>query len=73
MDCCHDEEVRIQLDEDYQLDAFSVDWKVEVAAFVPTVVLAILEEVDQKQPHYLNYKPPLLMADIPVLVQTFLI
>ncbi len=73
MDCCQDEEVRIQLDEDYQLDAFSVDWKIDVAAFIPTVVVAILEQVDQKQPHYLNYKPPLIPADIPVLVQTFLI
>ena len=73
MDCCHDEQIHFQLDEDYQLDAFSIDWKVDITALIPDLVVPVLEEADEKQPHYLNYKPPLLQADIPVLVQSFLI
>ena len=33
----------------------------------------VQDQSERSQPHYLNYKPPLLACDIPVAVQRFLI
>ena len=73
-DCCRNESEMLQVEDDFT--AFSNDFQ-ENIAFVATVFvtldLPLLDQDVDDNTAYLNYKPPLLHFDVPVLVQSFLI
>ncbi len=73
--CCNDETTYIQLSSEISLPATIHDFTPEqFVAVVHSCVLngLFIQEVETSA-RYLNYKPPLLRRDIPVLVQSFLI
>jgi len=71
--CCHDKVEFYQLDEDFNLPATVVNHNV-VIVFIKCFILdELFGSLDSHTAKYLNYKPPLIELDIPVLVQSFLI
>jgi hypothetical protein len=73
--CCRDEYSFQQLEDDFQSNAF-------VSLIIPELQLAFPPlfndkelglESDASQPHYCNYKPPLIYEDVLILIQNFLI
>ncbi|PHI21214.1 hypothetical protein CEQ90_04120 [Lewinellaceae bacterium SD302] len=74
-DCCEDESEIIKLDEDIEVPQFDLDlpeYQQLVAVLLVTAEL-FSSGSDSKTLHYLNYKPPLIVRDLPVSLQTFLI
>lgn len=72
--CCDDETEFLKADEDQIVSYFEWDLKkpvpVLIAAGWPSQM--DLHPGDRQIPHYLNYKPPLIVYDLPVRLQTFL-
>lgn len=73
--CCQDETEIIQLSTDLSLPTTTHE-------FAPELFVAIIQHFvpnnlfdygDKTLSKYLNYKPPLILKDIPVLIQSFLI
>jgi len=73
--CCHDETEIIQLDTELSLPATIHEFAPElfVAIIHCFVLYTSLGYEDKSSSKYLNYKPPLILKDIPVLIQSFLI
>jgi len=74
-DCCSNKKIEISADEDaqkIQVEHLSLKQIKFVTAFVKTFVLGDTDLSRQFIPH-LNYKPPLLNRDIPILIQSFLL
>jgi len=73
--CCHDETEIIQLDTELSLPATTHEFAPElfVAIIHYFVFNSSLGHEDKSSSKYLNYKPPLILKDIPVLIQSFLI
>ena len=73
-DCCDDETHLLQLDEDLQQTTFEYK-KLQQPQLLLTALILLGRELptfEISSPHYLNYRPPLLVCDRPVLLQTFL-
>lgn len=72
-DCCSDEEIVFQLDEDYssspKVDIESPDFTV-LQSFI---LVHLFDLFENEFTSYLSYKPPLLFFDHSVTFQTFLI
>jgi hypothetical protein len=75
--CCHDESLVLQMDEDFvkansesfnTLPAFT--YVLQEYTFLATLFST---SQDQSSPKYYYYSPPLLSADIPIEVQSFLL
>ncbi len=72
--CCSQEQEFYQLDEDYSLVAFDYPFETDQVAVVVTYLKTAATDPDHPiAADYLNYKPPLIKRNIPVLVQSFLI
>lgn len=73
--CCQDETEIIQLDTDFSLPATTHEFAPDlfVAIIQHFVLNSSLDNEDKASSKYLNYKPPLISRDIPVLIQSFLI
>ena len=73
--CCQDETKLIQLDAEISLPATTHEFTPEqFAAVIQYCVLnGLFSQEDKASSKYLNYRPPLLLRDIPVLIQSFLI
>lgn len=73
--CCQDETEYIQIDTELTLPATAHEFTPE--QFVAVLQYCILNNLfnaeTKTSAKYLNYKPPLLLRDIPVLIQSFLI
>jgi len=73
--CCHDETEIIQLDTELPLPATAHNFTPE--QFVAVIQYCVLNNLfttgNTALTKYFNYKPPLLLRDIPVLIQSFLI
>ena len=74
MGCCTDVEITQQGQDDLQLafDELSVEQQYMVAAFFYSYV-NLFEGLEQKLIPYNEYSPPLLIRDVQLLDQTFLI
>lgn len=72
--CCNTATDFVKLDEDQvevSLGLNLTDYPVLSAVLVPVDGLKLIEQ-DDKTTQYLTYKPPLLVYDLPVSLQTFL-
>ena len=71
--CCDTAYPFLQLDADQlaaEICVLPLDLQVALAVLVPSLQL-LSEEEARRNLHYLNYKPPLLVCDLPVSLQTF--
>lgn len=70
--CCDDTSEIIKIDEEQIVPSFDL-LELETAQFVSFFVAqkTALPFIDIQTLHYLNYKPPLLLCDFPVSLQTF--
>ncbi len=74
--CCEDEQFVVKgLDIDTPVNLFHIDLSPDSAFNLPNVFayVELFSSHESAVDHYLNYKPPLLKPDIPVLNQSFLI
>ena len=71
--CCHDKVEFYQFDEDFNLPATVVNPNVVIVFINYFLLDELFGSLDPHTTKYLNYKPPLIELDIPVLVQSFLI
>lgn len=73
--CCKNTSEYYKLDQDQQLSSF--DFKAfatpHLIASLWIVLNLELPVIDDKSNDYLNYKPPLIVSDLPVDLQTFLL
>lgn len=74
-DCCQDETLYIQIDVETSLPASAHEFTPEqiVAVLLHCILNTLFCQEEKVSAKYLNYRPPLLLQDIPVLVQSFLI
>ena len=73
--CCEDETEYVQLNSEISLPATALTITPDqfVAIIQYSVLCGLLDQDVKTSNKYLNYRPPLLLRDIPVLVQSFLI
>ena len=73
--CCKNTSKYYKLDQDQQLSSF--DFKLfSQPDFIATLWIIFnfeISKTDSKSAQYLNYKPPLIVCDLPVDLQTFLL
>ncbi|MEZ4991266.1 MAG: hypothetical protein R2824_12670 [Saprospiraceae bacterium] len=73
-DCCNDHSEIVKIDQEQSfpsLDLHLSSPPVVQPPFPPTLVLSI-QMSDRHSLDYLNYKPPLIICDIPVMLQSLL-
>lgn len=72
--CCDDKAEYVKSDDEQLAQSFKIDLELNpVLVSAINVPLSIeLPSIDEHSLHYLNYKPPLIVFDIPVRLQTFL-
>lgn len=71
--CCQDESEFFQMDEDFVITSTDIDFDLKFTfSFLSTFIDSFFTEKNNSS-DYLNYKPPLLNSDIPILVQSFLL
>lgn len=74
-DCCNDKQVKVEgQDMDTTISSFSLDFTPHfefIAAYAVSLLNLFQEETYSSK--FLNYKPPQMRTDIPLLIQTFLI
>lgn len=71
--CCENEHIGFQIDDDYnhfELQGFTPQI---VAVAPPTVVKAVIDNIDEVRYECIGYSPPPLEIDLNILYQTFLI
>ena len=72
--CCDDTAEFVKLDQKFQTESFQIQLQnnpILLGIIVLALRLSALEE-DTPPTHFLNYKPPLLVCDFTVSLQTFL-
>ena len=71
--CCHDESEYFKLEQEQQFELVSFELPDHTGPLaLPSTLIIDLPQIDKKNLHYLNYKPPLLVCDLPLRLQTFL-
>ena len=74
VDCCDDDFVQIQLNESFDSQAqIDTELNTEFLAAFTVVYLNLYNFQPEANADYVDYSPPLLQQDIPVLFQSFLI
>lgn len=73
-DCCDDESEFVKLEQDQQVQSLTVDLLKHPVTLVAIFVALKLQlpSQDARTISYLNYKPPLIVCDLSVSLQTFL-
>ncbi len=74
-DCCNDETEYVKLDIDQEISSFKLP-KISSPVFIAILVFCYSLDYDGPElspVHYLNYKPPLIVCDIPSSLQIFLL
>lgn len=72
--CCDDETEYVKIDQEQIHQHFEIDTSVPpvfLAAFVETFLLEHPTN-DQASQNYIHYRPPIIVCDQPVVLQTFL-
>lgn len=71
--CCHDEAVFIQMDEDLKQTFYTFQTTtIDFVAVLPVVLKKALPSISLKEISYINYHPPPMVRDIYILIQSFL-
>ena len=72
--CCDDETEYVKVDEEQQIQPSEINIQVNPVLMSVLFVTLNLDwpSLDKQSIHYLNYKPPLIVCDLPVSLQTFL-
>ena len=73
--CCDTDYEHFQLDQDQQTASVNFELSTQLSQFVAVFIAVFLTEVavSTDPPNFQTYKPPLILRDIPVLVQSFLL
>lgn len=73
--CCDTDFEHFQLDQDQQTASVNFELSTQLSQFVAVFIAVFLTEVvvSTDTPNFQTYKPPLILRDIPVLVQSFLL
>ena len=71
-DCCDDRADYLKDVQEAAPELSSLDGASPISAFAPAIVLPTPPGADRQSIAYLYYKPPLLVCDRPVVLQTFL-
>lgn len=72
--CCNDEIELVKLDQDFQIESFQIELQ-NNPILLGLISLALRVELSGEEIsniHFLNYRPPLLVCDFTVSLQTFL-
>jgi len=70
--CCNDESEFFQMDEDFVTTSANIDFSLNITfSLVSTYINFFIIEKNNSS-DYLNYKPPLLSSDLPILIQSLL-
>jgi hypothetical protein len=71
--CCDDTSDYLKSETDQITQPFSIDLESQLVLLSVAVFSANIQllSTDKKNIHYLNYKPPLIICDLPVELQTF--
>ncbi|EDM45024.1 hypothetical protein SCB49_02849 [unidentified eubacterium SCB49] len=73
-DCCNDHYTNISTDENFTKASFDLGFpKTFITAFVSVFVMEQVPVSEREITLFLEYNPPPLLKDIPVLYETFLI
>ncbi|PHN01878.1 HYC_CC_PP family protein [Flavilitoribacter nigricans] len=72
-DCCNNKVIQFQADQDQELQIVDYSISQPLQQFVVALVFTFFNPspIERKKPSFALYKPPLLLRDIPVLVQSF--
>lgn len=73
--CCSNKLFHFQLDQDKQVQTFDFTVSQELHQFVASFVTVFFSNnlIKTEPPLFVNYRPPPIIRDIPVLVQSFLL
>lgn len=73
--CCDTDYQHFQLDQDQQTASTNFELTPQVSQFITAFVAVFLVEIlpQTEINNFQTYKPPLILRDIPVLVQSFLL
>jgi hypothetical protein len=74
-DCCNNEKLFFQLDQDQQIQNLDLVLSQQLKQFIVAYLSVILEMsiIKNEAIPYAQYKPPLIQKDIHVLIQSFLL
>ena len=72
-DCCQTKSDFVQLDEDFTVVTHDLNLDSELIFEIGNNCFDLSFQSEHSLTEYLNYKPPLIGRDIPMLVQSFLI
>ena len=73
-DCCDNEYTTVDTDDNFAKANFSIDFQQPIAAsYVSIIELLLVLDTETTQDIPIEYHPPPLYKDIPVLYETFLI
>ncbi|MFT6322236.1 MAG: hypothetical protein ACJAVF_001094 [Paraglaciecola sp.] len=73
--CCDTDFQYFQLDQDQQTVSVNFDFTPQLSQFITVFVTVFLTDISAQtdSPNFKAYKPPLILRDIPVLIQSFLL
>lgn len=72
--CCDNEFTNITTDDNFAMSSFDIVFQDNfTAAFITVFVLEHPTRIKEASPAFLDYNPPPLLKDIPILYETFLI
>ena len=75
-DCCENKTLRFQSDQDQQVQTFDFVVNKQLQQFITAYVVIFFNNnfsIESDTPSFAHYKPPLILRDIPVLIQSFLL
>lgn len=71
--CCENEYLPVEVEEDYPKSTIQPNFNVDFAVAYVHIILTSRLLLEEDKPRYLHYFPPLLLRDVSVLNQVFII
>ena len=75
-DNCENKTIHFQCDQDQQIQKLNFDISKQFKQFITAYSVVFLLHnfsIENDLPSFAHYKPPLILRDIPVLIQSFLL
>lgn len=70
--CCDDQSQYIKQDQEQHFEINQLPLIADMPVLPPVALASVLFQTDRRSVRYLCYKPPLIVCDLPVSLQTFL-